>query len=495
MATDKERATDIRVGLFVAFGLALLTLVIFLIGQERRLFEKPVYLKALFDNVSGLKVGAQVRLAGYDVGIVSAIELPEPDPDAEKRLVSPVDPSKLEGDTVLALEGPTTFDPPMNVTVTAFDTKNQLSLRVRVHGEDGWGNAKAQEDLRVRVSSGRMTVTGVKVFKKIDKLEVLGLEGNSEGTLLQVGVGRLKKVTVVMRISSEVLNRIRQDSEARVDSMGLLGDKTIDISIGSQALPPLRDGDTVRSAVAVDFNTALADAQHILDNVVVSTDELRKLLAGFTAAGGEEALVAAVRSIQDIADEIQNGQGLLHQLVFDPKSGAQYQDIVAEVKSSTEKLDSNLAHLDQLLGEVKTGDGLLHAVIYGDDGDQAVKEAQLALAEAKQLLNDVRTKRGVVHNLIYDEDRGEFVTNLNTASADVKIAAADAQKVVDDVKTLVADVKAGKGTIGALLVDPTVYEDLKVLLGNARRNDAVKAIVRAAIANEDAKANAPVTPK
>ena len=57
------------------------------------------------------------------------------------------------------------------------------------------------------------------------------------------------------------------------------------------------------------------------------------------------------------------------------------------------------------------------------------------------------------------------------------------------------DVKAGKGTIGALLVDPTVYEDLKVLLGNARRNDAVKAIVRAAIANQDAKANAPVTPK
>jgi len=78
------------------------------------------------------------------------------------------------------------------------------------------------------------------------------------------------------------------------------------------------------------------------------------------------------------------------------------------------------------------------------------------------------SKKGVVHNLIYDEERGEFVTNLNEASADVKVAAKDAQAIVDDVKGLVADVKAGKGTVGALLVDPTVYEDLKVLLGNAR---------------------------
>ena len=39
-------------------------------------------------------------------------------------------------------------------------------------------------------------------------------------------------------------------------------------------------------------------------------------------------------------------------------------------------------------------------------------------------------------------------------------------------------VRAGKGTIGALMVDPSVYEDVKLLLGNVERNKALRALVR-----------------
>ena len=46
---------------------------------------------------------------------------------------------------------------------------------------------------------------------------------------------------------------------------------------------------------------------------------------------------------------------------------------------------------------------------------------------------------------------------------------------------IVADVKAGKGTLGALLVDPSVYEDLKMVLGNVERNKALRALVRYSI--------------
>ena len=89
-------------------------------------------------------------------------------------------------------------------------------------------------------------------------------------------------------------------------------------------------------------------------------------------------------------------------------------------RSTLTPVDKGLATVDAMLAEVKTGDGLVHAMIYGDNGEDAITEAKLALAEAKQLIADVRTKKGVVHNLIYDEDRGEFITNLNEASADVK---------------------------------------------------------------------------
>lgn len=489
ISNERERTTDIKVGLFVALGIVLLTVSILLIGQERRLFEKPIYLSALFPNVAGLKVGAPVRLAGYDVGIVSDILLPKPDAAADEALIPLMELDEDTADkTLLPLKGPVVFPSPRNVTVTAFDRRDTLELIIRIRGIEGYGppdlKKEVTETLRVRVRGGRNTATSHLLFREIHSVELTEIKGNQGGTRLQVGAG-IKKVTVVMRISASVLEQIRLDSEVRVDSMGLLGDKTMDIEIGSRSQPPHQDGDIIKSAVALDINTALADAQSTLDNLKAGTDDLRRLVEGFTAAGGEEALVAAVRSIQGIADEIRTGEGLLHQLVYDPAGGKQYNDIVADIAAATKKVDNGLGQVDQILAEVRTGDGLLHALLYGKDGDKTVGQAREALAQATQILEDVRTKKGVVHNLIYDEDKGEFITNLNEATEDVKLA-------MKDVQGIVADVKAGKGTLGGLVTDPTVYEDLKVLLGNVRRSDAVKSLVRYSISQEDKKAQAPV---
>ncbi len=55
-----------------------------------------------------------------------------------------------------------------------------------------------------------------------------------------------------------------------------------------------------------------------------------------------------------------------------------------------------------------------------------------------------------------------------------------------DMKQIVADVRSGKGTLGALLVDPSVYEDLKLVLGNVERNKALRALVRYSIRRDEA---------
>ena len=51
----------------------------------------------------------------------------------------------------------------------------------------------------------------------------------------------------------------------------------------------------------------------------------------------------------------------------------------------------------------------------------------------------------------------------------------------DDLREIVANMKAGRGTIGALLVDPSVYEDIKSLVGNVERNQVLRALVRYSI--------------
>ena len=53
------------------------------------------------------------------------------------------------------------------------------------------------------------------------------------------------------------------------------------------------------------------------------------------------------------------------------------------------------------------------------------------------------------------------------------------------LRDIVRGVKQGKGTVGALLVDPSIYEDLKRVLGNVERNSVLRALVRYSIRRDE----------
>jgi phospholipid/cholesterol/gamma-HCH transport system substrate-binding protein len=57
----------------------------------------------------------------------------------------------------------------------------------------------------------------------------------------------------------------------------------------------------------------------------------------------------------------------------------------------------------------------------------------------------------------------------------------------DDLRAIVGDMRKGKGTLGALLVDPSLYEDLKGLIGNTERNQVLRALVRSAIQADEGR--------
>src|SRR5258708_4157228 len=62
---------QLKVGLFVVFGLGLAMLAIFLIGDTRKLWQSKTTFRAAFQDVAGLKPGAPVRMGGLDVGSVT----------------------------------------------------------------------------------------------------------------------------------------------------------------------------------------------------------------------------------------------------------------------------------------------------------------------------------------------------------------------------------------------------------------------------------------
>lgn len=486
-----QRSTDVKVGLFVALGILATFLSLFVIGQERKLWEKSVHLKARFSNVAGLKVGGQVRLSGISVGIVSKIELPELDEGADAAVVAPFDLGTVplpEGTALL--NHPLTlkaneFKDPVVIALRAADPDEKLEASIEVIGVDIHGQ-KARERVLVRLRGDDGIGTGKIYFSKIDSITLKVLKEAGVGSTLQVGDGTARMVTVDMRISEQYLERIRADSIARTDSEGLFGDKFVDVSLGTLSQAAVNDGDMLPSDEGVDIAAALASTGEIIDNVNASTESIRALLDGFRKAGGEATIVSAMQSIQDIADEIEHGNGLVHQLIFDGKSGQQYKDIVANISASTKTVDAGLLKVDAILADVRTNKSLVHELLYGEQGEATIADARRLIGEATQVVTDVRTNKSLVHSLLYEDDKGEIMASANAAAADVKA-------ITGDVKAIVADVKRGKGTVGQLLNDPTVYEDLKLLLGNVRRNDAVKTLVRFAIEQND-KSPAPPKP-
>jgi phospholipid/cholesterol/gamma-HCH transport system substrate-binding protein len=65
----------VRLGLFIAGGIMLFVIAIFIIGKQKNLFN-PVYkLTTNFNNVSGLQVGNNIRFSGINVGTVDNIKI------------------------------------------------------------------------------------------------------------------------------------------------------------------------------------------------------------------------------------------------------------------------------------------------------------------------------------------------------------------------------------------------------------------------------------
>lgn len=63
-----------KLGMFVLLGLTLFIATIYFIGKNKNLFGSTFQLKSQFKNVSGLKVGNNVRFSGITIGTVKEIE-------------------------------------------------------------------------------------------------------------------------------------------------------------------------------------------------------------------------------------------------------------------------------------------------------------------------------------------------------------------------------------------------------------------------------------
>jgi phospholipid/cholesterol/gamma-HCH transport system substrate-binding protein len=273
---------------------------------------------------------------------------------------------------------------------------------------------------------------------------------------------RVRKVHVVLGVSSAYQDRVRTDSIARLASKGLLGDMVVDISVGSAGAARLNDGDELPTQETEGLTEVVRSVQDAIGEVrmlsKVTTGRVEALLSDRVVADVSRAL----RSIADVSDEAAHGHGAVHALLHDPQLGDELLSFGASARRAGASAASAMTRVDALLAE---------------DG---VKKLPTDLARAAQGIADVVTQLksgdGLAHTLLYDPDRSRLMENLSALSTTLR--------AVSD------EVSQGKGTVGALLKDPTVYQDLKLLLGNVRRSRMLRALVRYTISHDGLRATA-----
>src|SRR5205823_9005208 len=117
------------------------------------------------------------------------------------------------------------------------------------------------------------------------------LAGQLVGTVktiefLPVDYDTTRNLRITMRIDRTLREQIRRDSEARLRTMGLLGDKVLDISPGTPRYAILQPGDTIRVATALDYEAVLAKAAGAVDDVVGLSHDLRSVTRALASGQG-----------------------------------------------------------------------------------------------------------------------------------------------------------------------------------------------------------------
>jgi phospholipid/cholesterol/gamma-HCH transport system substrate-binding protein len=340
--------------------------------------------------------------------------------------------------------------------------------------------------------------------------EVGGLTAGATVRLAGVQVGRVKsvalpeppggKVRVTLTVARRFSERIRKNSVARIETQGLLGDKIVEISLGSPEAPPLAPGEMIATRDPVEINRLAGEGVEIMKNVSALSADLRTTVDSFNKSRSMEDLSATLKSARRITEEVERGRGWLHVLVYEEPEALQKLNrlltetqkllsqgqkgesavsvlLSAESGKAARHLLQAMESLGKMAEKGKDGEGLLSALLFDPQFKPVAQDLQVLARNFREVSERLAKGKGLLGGLIHEEGDG----SLATALADFKIAVANLRAITDRLAS-------GEGTIGGLLEDPTVYENLAAFLEGAQRSVILRSLIRSTIeAGRDSK--------
>ena len=262
--------------------------------------------------------------------------------------------------------------------------------------------------------------------------------GIEVGKVKSLSFHRGREIKVSLWIDKSILYHLRKDSSATILTLGLLGDKYLELGPGTTEAPGLRDGDSLAGSTQLEFQDIMEKSKESISRLNDLAKRLDHFIAMIETGQGTIPMLLRDRALYDnmrdaanslyvVMNRVQKGEGTLGLLLSDEK-------LYTELESSAN-------NLKEFSDGLRASDGTLNKLIK----DKELYDRLLGTSTALDgITKELSGGRGTLGRLLRDESIYE---NLDSASG--KLSA------------LLQRIEEGKGIMGDLTTDGQIHTDLK----------------------------------
>lgn len=320
-------------------------------------------------------------------------------------------------------------------------------------------------------------------------VNVTGLEQGSPVKLNGVTVGFIEdielpagaqqpRIEVRFTLDSRYTERVRADSGVSIRSMGLLGDKHLEITSGSPGAERILEGGIVPGRDPAELSQFVSTGGDLLQNLISISVSLKTILGRIEAGEGllgeltrspesgshlSENLTKTVATMGDILDKINRGEGLLGRMISEESGSG---DILDELKASSRSIHRITT---QVAIDIERHDTAYAALLRDPAGRQRLTDTIDALQNAAGAIaavaEEMATGEGTLPRLMQDKEfADDFLDDLHGLVSSLHSAAEKLDK--------------GDGTAGAFINDEQLYRDLEDVVRGVKDSKVVSWFIR-----------------
>jgi phospholipid/cholesterol/gamma-HCH transport system substrate-binding protein len=337
--------SELRVGITVLVSCVTLAVLLFLMSGTRGLFSKRIILQSYFDNASGLREGAPVRLSGVDVGNVIHIRI-VPDKDKQQTPVEVIMKVSTKYGFNLRRDSVTSLETAGVLGETYLDIDSSQAVGPTVQDGDTLAT-QVHPDFNQVVRASQSTLENMDaLLKRADR--ILAFAESGKGSLGKL----IYDPTLYNRLSTTV-----------ADLQGMVED----VAKGKGSLGALIN----RNEAYDKFLATLDKMNAVIDDVQAGKGTAGKLLKDPSLYNNANDTMA---NIKKVSETINAGKGTVGRLIQD--------DELAK------KLDTTITKLSELTSELEAGQGTAGKLFKDEtlynNANQMITEASALVKAVKE---------------------------------------------------------------------------------------------------------------